>query len=387
MDTTRLQELFGYYYTRTITAEQRTELMLLINEASPDELAGLITRSGESLESYDLILTPDKTEAILQHILKGSKAPVRKMFPWTRVAAAAVIILLLSVGGYFYFKNGHSIKQIAKTETQQQRFKNDINPANQQVVLTLKDGSKIILDSAANGALTSQGATKVVKKDGTVSYLDNNATEVFFNTITTEKGRTYHLQLTDGTEVWLDALSSIRFPTAFPGAERQVEITGQAYFEVAKNAKQPFKVKAGNQVVEVLGTHFNINAYNQQDMQTTLLEGSVKVSNSGQTVIIKPGEQAVASSHSPFTIHHSPDLDEVMAWKNGRFQFNGSTVEEIMNQLSRWYDIDVIYQDKVPGIFVAKISKDMPVSKLLALLEMTKQVRFTIEGKKITVMK
>lgn len=304
--------------------------------------------------------------------------------------AAASIIILLGTVAYFRFFNKTDKNNLANLP-QQQRFKNDISPAKQQVLLTLSDGTTKILDNVSNGTVTLQGTTQAVKNEGSIAYLKNNNAEVVFNTITTEKGRTFHLQLADGTDVWLDALSSIHFPTSFPGADRVVEINGQAYFEVAKNPKQPFKVKSGNQVVEVLGTHFNINSFNQQNQQTTLLEGSVRVKSEvgsrKSEVVIKPGEQAIGSSHSPFTIDHSPDMDEVMAWKNGRFQFNGSNVDEIMNQLSRWYNIDVVYKDKITETFVADIKRDMPVSKLLALLEMTKQIKFVIEGNKVTVMR
>jgi ferric-dicitrate binding protein FerR (iron transport regulator) len=218
-----------------------------------------------------------------------------------------------------------------------------------------------------------------------------------YNSITTEKGRSFRLQLADGTRVWLDAMSSIRFPAAFGGQERIVEVTGQVYFEVAamKDAngqKLPFKVMAGHQQIEVLGTHFNVNAYEHQEIQTTLLEGKVKVSSKGNKATVaslelKPGEQSLAKENGKMQLNEAVDIDEVMAWKNGRFQFNGSTVEQIMQQLARWYNIEIVYKDEIPETFVAEMERNLPLSELLALLEMTKQVRFVVEGKKVLVMK
>lgn len=312
------------------------------------------------------------------------RMPARKTVWW----AAASIVLFLAVGAYFMFFNNTGKHPLAELP-QEQRFKNDIAPAKQQVVLTLSDGSKKILDNVSNGTITLQGSTQAIKNDGSITYLENPNTEVVYNTITTEKGRTYHLQLPDGTGVWLDALSSIRFPTSFPGNERVVEVTsGQVYFEVAKNPKQPFRVKTHHQVTEVVGTHFNINLFNPDNIQTTLLEGSVKVStgNTPDPVFIKPGQQAIANQ-SDIKIANGVNTGEVMAWKNGYFQFNGGSAKDIMDQLSRWYNIEVVYKDKIEETFVADMKRDLPVSKLLALLEMTKLIKFVIEGNKVTVMK
>jgi transmembrane sensor len=394
-----LESLFEKYFNKTASPEERAELASLVNEAGNKEaVMHLFTNAWEKYQGDGNIVSAEKTGEILDHILGKSKLPVHKVvtgnFKWWRQIAAAVIILAALGAGWFVLsdKNKNNIAQLS----QERRFKNDISPARQQVILTLSDGSTKILDSVSNGTVTLQGTTQAVKNEGSIAYLKNNNAEPVFNTITTEKGRTFHLQLADGTDVWLDALSSIHFPTAFPGSERVVEITGQAYFEVAtlrlrSGKKQPFKVRSGNQVIEVLGTHFNINTYNQQDLQTTLLEGSVKVTlrqaQADKTQMLQPGQQARVNNNGIIKVTADVDVDEVMAWKNGRFQFNGNTVEDIMSQLSRWYDIDVVYQDKLNKSFVAKISKEMPVSKLLGLLEMTKEIKFVIEGNKVTVMK
>jgi len=314
---------------------------------------------------------------------------LRPVYWWV----AASLLLVLGAGAYFftYSGNGGAHHNSVANLPQQERFKNDISPANQRVILTLSDGSTQVMDSISPGAITLQGSTRAIKQAGSIAYLGDRASRVVYNTLTTEKGRTFHLQLADGTSVWLDALSSVRFPTAFPRNERIVEVTGQAYFEVAKDVRRPFKVRCGNQVVEVLGTHFNINSYNRTDLQTTLVEGSVKVvaKNAVPFILNKPGQQTRANDNNNGMVRlvEAVDVDEVMAWKEGRFQFNGSSVEQIMDQISRWYNLDVVYKDKINETFVADIKRDVPVSKLLALLEMTKQIRFVIEGNKIMVVK
>ncbi|MBN8853459.1 MAG: hypothetical protein BGO55_18535 [Sphingobacteriales bacterium 50-39] len=339
-------------------------------------------------------------EARLLQQIRSADQPQHHPVRFLRTArwwAAASVIFVLAIGAYFMF-HSRSDKNHSVVISQSQRFKNDILPARQQVILTLSDGSKKVLDDISNGSVTLQGTSKAIKKDGSISYTPARGEgEVVYNTITTEKGRIFHLQLSDGTEVWLDALSSIRFPTSFPGAERVVEITGQAYFEVAHNTKQSFKVKGGGQMVEVLGTHFNINSFNSQAIQTTLLEGSLRVLSSTNpsafdkephSIVMRPGQQSIFTTRdSRLTAHELQDMDGVMAWKSGRFRFDGSSVDEMVDQLSRWYNIEVQYKDKITETFVADIKRDLPLSKLLELLEMTKQIKFVIDGNKVTVMK
>jgi len=304
---------------------------------------------------------------------------------------AASLLLILGTGAYFftYSGRGGAHDNSLAGRPQQERFKNDISPANQRVLLTLSDGSTQVMDSISSGSVMLQGNTRAIKQTGSLAYLGDHASKIVYNTLTTEKGRTFHLQLADGTGVWLDALSSVKFPTSFPRDERVVEVTGQAYFEVAKDVRRPFKVRCGNQVVEVLGTRFNINSYNRMDLQTTLVEGSVKVAPGSTAAVIlnKPGQQTKVDNAGMARLVEAVDMDEVMAWKEGRFQFNGCSVEQIMDQLSRWYNLDIVYKDKISETFVADIRRDLPVSKLLALLEMTKQIKFVIEGNKITVAK
>jgi transmembrane sensor len=380
----RLQELFRLYYNKTATEEQKMEFMFLVQHSPPEALSQLIAEHGGQLQDIDEVLEPQRAEKLLANILAKDRPAVRRISIRTWWAAA-VVLVAMGIGGYFLFLRAPSQKPLVSL-SQEQRFKNDIAPAQQQVLLTLPDGTVTSLDSLQNGSLHLSGA-QAVKEEGSLSYQPIADGHLAFNTVTTQKGRVFHLQLTDGTDVWLDALSSIRFPAAFPKGDRIVEVNGQAYFEVAQNPAQPFKVKSGGQVVEVLGTHFNINTYNQEMVRTTLLEGSVKVQADQSSIIIRPGQQAVLSAELRLSTNASPDLDEVMAWKNGRFLFNGNTMEEIMDQIARWYNIKVVYKDKINETFVADINRNLPISKLLSLLEMTHQIKFVIEGDQVTVTK
>lgn len=308
--------------------------------------------------------------------------------------AAAVIIALLGIGSYWVFHNGAQ-KQIALT--QEQRFKNDVAPGKNAAVLTLAGGRQIVLDSTARGTIGQQGNSTIVNTTGQLVYneLQEKPAEILYNTLTTGSGNQYQLVLPDGSRVWLNAASSITYPSAFTGEERKVAITGEAYFEVAsqtpegRHEKTPFIVHASGMEVKVLGTHFNINTYDDEEaMKTTLLEGRVKVTKGDNISLLRPGQQAVVpGDKGAIKVINDPHIDEVMAWKNGAFIFNDATIESIMRQLARWYDVSVIYDTKITQHFNADVPRDVPVSELLKLLELTDQVHFKIEGKKITVIR
>jgi transmembrane sensor len=244
-----------------------------------------------------------------------------------------------------------------------------------------------VLDSAANGALAQEGPAEVIKEGGQIVYKGaGGAGSVVYNTMTTPRGRQYNLMLADGTRVWLNAASSITYPTAFTGSERTVSITGEVYFEVAHRAAMPFTVQKGDVRVQVLGTHFNVNAYEEEpSLDVTLLEGAVRVVKGGHTSHIRPGQQAQVQGDG-MKVVSDVDVDEVMAWKNGYFRFGGVGIESLMGQLSRWYDVEIEYKKKVDDRFYAEIPRDTKLSDALKALELTGQVRFGIEGKKIIVM-
>lgn len=303
---------------------------------------------------------------------------------WFR-AAAAVIFILLATGTFFLLtrKKQNEIATINKEQT-----KPDVKPGGNKAILTLGDHSQIILDNAANGTLTQQGNTEILKlSDGQIAYNPSGkATELIYNTITTPKGGQYQLTLSDGSKVWLNAASSIRFPTSFVGKERKVEITGEVYFEVAKNASMPFRVDiAGTGEVEVLGTHFNINAYGDEpDIKATLLEGSIKITNDNATVLLRPSMQAKIQNND-ITVVQDVDVDQVVAWQRGMFEFEHTELPVIMRQISRWYDVEISYEGKIAGgKFGGGISRNLPLSSVLKSLEST-GIHFRLDGKKLIV--
>jgi len=361
----------------------------LNNDISEEELEQFVQMLHTPEDELTVSSLMDGTWHEMFEIKKPAVIPIYK-YAWYRVAAAAIVILMLSAGGYFYFKNGNSQQQTAKTETHQERFKNDIAPGNNNATLILANGEKIILDSAVHGRLARQGNVNVEKlSNGQITY---NATEgsntELYNTLVIPRGsKPAYLQLADGSKVWLNAESSLHYPTAFAGKERKVEITGEAYFEVAYNPAMPFKVSKGDAEVQVLGTHFNVNTYKDEDLiKVTLLEGSVKVKTINGNGLLKPGQQARISNDGTMEIISNADIDEVMAWKNGQFKFRDASIETIMKQAARWYDADIVYEGKISGHFVAEIPRGVQMSKLLHILELTERVHFKIDGKKVTVM-
>ncbi|CAL1519105.1 FecR domain-containing protein [Chitinophaga sp. MM2321] len=359
--------------------------------------------SKEELAHFLQILHTPEDELTISSLMDGTwqemfepqQAPVIPMYKstWFRMAAAASILLLLSVGGYFILSNPAS-KRMAETGEQHQLHKNDAAPGGNKAILTLANGTQIVLDSAANGALTQQGNTKVIKLDnGQLAYNPSGQKpgEVLYNTISTPKGGQYQIVLADGSKVWLNAASSLRFPAAFSGKERAVQLTGEAYFEVAKNAAMPFHVNVNNIQVEVLGTHFNVNAYeDESSVATTLLEGAVRVKNElsanpNNNVVLKPGEQAGLAKDGNLKINRAVNVAEVVAWKDGNFEFNNASVTDIMRQVSRWYDVELDYRGRKPARkLTGKISRNVNLSQLISMLEYT-GVNMKIENKKIII--
>ena len=327
-------------------------------------------------------------KAIHDKIGSESKSKKRRVIPLQRIAIAASIIgvLLVSV---FLLSDKIGKKEIAKSEMDKQRFKDDVQPGGDKATLTLADGSTIVLDDAQNGYLVQQGNSKIIKLDGKLSYdpTNKNSKEIVYNTISTPKGGQYQLELPDGSQVWLNATSSIHFPTSFIGTERRIEITGEAYFEITRNPTMPFIVAVNNAEVQVLGTHFNVNAYNDEDdLKTTLLEGSVKFVNDGNINILKPGQQSQLTKEGTTKVVSNVDLDEVVAWKNGMFSFESAGIETVMRQLSRWYDVEIEYKGKTDDLFIAEMRRNIKLSDALKALELTGKVKFDIQDKKIIVM-
>ncbi len=299
---------------------------------------------------------------------------------WFRYAAA--IIILFGIGAYL--RNANK-KNIQPPVVAQQTI--DIAPGKDGAILTLADGSQVVLDSLGNGVIALQSGSQAAIKNGELVYnvTGEAAVEMVCNTMTTPKGRQYQITLPDGTKVWLNASSSITYPVSFTGDRREVTIQGEAYFEVAKNKQKPFIVNIdGKSSVEVLGTSFNINAYaNEEVITTTLLEGSVRVE---EKVTLIPGQQSVSSATNLIPQIIKSDIDRTLAWKNGLFNFDGLDIRAVMRQIERWYDISVQYRNNIRReIFRGKIERSVPLSDVLDILQEVSDVRFRLEGKTLYV--
>jgi len=383
MDATKAKELFERYNQGICTEEER-----LLVEAWETELEA----SGE--DGIDEVRMKDWQGLVHTRLMEriGEEEAAKTLLPIHRVHfmrrwgwAAAVLVIGL---GAFWLLGRQETARPETVEVHQQ----DIAPGKPGAILTLADGTQMELDSMGNGLIATQQGVNVKLNNGEVEYDDTEekADKIVYNTMTTPRGRQFRLTLPDGTKVWLNAASSLRFPMAFPGAERMVEVTGEAYFEVARDDHKPFHVLVNQTAsVQVLGTHFNINAYsNEQLMRTTLLEGSLAVIHGRQRALLKPGQQAQLRTmeENGLKVTADVDLDKVMAWKNGIFNFEGATLGEFLLQVERWYDIEVEYEKGVPEIkFWGKMTRDIPLSGLLVVLERS-NVKFRLEGRKLTIL-
>jgi ferric-dicitrate binding protein FerR (iron transport regulator) len=336
----------------------------------------------------------EKWQKLLNTIdtIQPEKASRRRVVVFWLSAAASVILI---AGVLLYTMSSHKNKGSSLAAPTVATTNNDVKPGQFKAKLTLADGSTIILDSAKNGQLAQEGGTNVLTKDGKLIYEKSAETnKVLYNTLSTAKAQTYATVLSDGTKVWLNSESSIHYPVAFTGDVRKIEITGEAYFEVAtsigKNGKRPFIVNVNGMEVEVLGTHFNIMAYDEEpDTKVTLIEGSVRVSKGFSMAMLKPGQQALTATGNTATgirINKEADIEEAIAWKEGNFQFNHADLQTVMRQIGRWYDVDVSYEGKVPEKrFTGRMSRNMKASEVLSGIEFI-GVHFKIEGKKIVVL-
>jgi transmembrane sensor len=303
---------------------------------------------------------------------------------WPRIAVAASMIFALSFIGYLSFHPGQSEKQLVKGNK-------GIQPGHNQAVLTLANGRHIILTKGLSGQLATQGQTSIVASGNQISYSSGAPVSVAsFNSLATARGEQspYPLILADGTRVWLNAASQITFPTAFLDKERIVKLTGEAYFEVAKDPQHPFIVSTSQQDVKVLGTHFNISSYKDDPATvTTLLEGRVEVTSKigHRSGYLKPNQQAVLSDGEQLKIS-SVDTEEAVAWKNGYFMFESADIQTIMRRIARWYDIDVVYDGPVPQTrFYLVADRFSNISSLLKPLEKSNRIHFKIEGRRIMI--
>jgi len=317
--------------------------------------------------------------------LSLNRSQPKKINLWPRSIAAASILFCVGLGFYFY-KTSYTKKQTTF----------DVGPGQNAATLQLSNGQKIVLANTANGKLAEETGITITKTaSGQVIYdLKSVSADTALNkmnTLSTARGQQYQVRLPDGTNVWLNAASSLSYPTVLKGrARRIVELNGEAYFEVYKDKKHPFIVKTNQQSVEVLGTHFNINSYKDEPaVKTTLLEGSVKVLNlkSRASGVLKPGQQSVIRFYGDSLQIETADIDEALAWKKGEFYFDEERLESIMKKISRWYNVDVVFQDpsKKDVRIGGYISRFSSISKVLKMLELTGLAEFTIEKDKVIV--
>lgn len=369
----RYQELARKQLQGTISPDEAAELAQWLAH-DDDQFLEVPPAIAESRELHEKRLLG----AIEQNIGWKRSARIRAF----RSVAAAAAILLVAVLGWWLLKPSPSISNAVP----QAENNNDRAPGGNRAVLTLGNGQRIVLDSASNGTLFNQGGIQCVKLDsGSLAYNMGGASdEVQMHTLSTPIGGQFRITLSDGTNVWLNAASTLRFPSSFRGQDRSVEITGEAYFEVAHNKSMPFKVAFNGNSVEVLGTHFNVMAYTDEaKSKVTLLEGSVAVSNPSGRQVLKPGMQALIGS----TIAMSrANMEEAVAWKNGLFIFDNEDIHSIMRKLARWYDVKPEYTVELRGLtFSGTVSRYGNVSGVLNMLEMTESVRFGLKGTTIQV--
>jgi hypothetical protein len=308
--------------------------------------------------------------------------------------SAAAALVLLSIAVWLLTSNRRTGGSLAAVPAKPSVIR-DLAPGSNKATLTLADNTTIDLDGAKEGVLGQQGNARLIKDKGgrlsyqtAASYKPQAASEAVYNLLATPRGGQYQLVLPDGSKVWLNAASRLKYPASFGGKERVVELQGEAYFEIARNPSMPFKVYLMGQPsaqVEVLGTHFNVKAYaDEPAVQATLLEGAIKVHQGAAAALLQPGEQARWGSGTNIKVSPA-DLEETVAWKNGLFKFNDANIEEVMRQLSRWYDVDIVYVNGVPeDLFRGEIYRSVNVSKVLKVLEAS-GVHFTVEGRKILV--
>jgi ferric-dicitrate binding protein FerR (iron transport regulator) len=382
LDTEKLKHLLKKYNNQTATPEEKKvveDWYEKVNGEAP------VMTDADFLTRKESIFSQVKA-SIGQHNQKLGHRVKFKILR-THFSKAAIFIAILLAGAYFYWPKSKTTSSLTTTTP----VKRELKPGGDNATLQLADGSIITLNEAADGQIASQEGIKVTKtKSGELVYTFSNRTNQSpsqSNTVSTPKGGQYHLILVDKSEVWLNANSSITFPTAFSGKDRKVKITGEVYFEVAKDKSKPFIVNTNQSEIKVLGTHFNINAYNDEEAEaTTLLEGAVKVKRNNEEVVLKPGQQANINHHSQrINLKEIDNLDAVIAWKNGYFQFDRADLASVMRQISRWYDADVRYNGTFPvKEYTGKMPRKVEAAKLIEMLSFS-GIHCTIKNNQITV--
>lgn len=404
-DDIRLKYLLEKYLANSCSQDELDMLLFSVSTNAGNDVLRLTLEAyweqGRWAEPAPEAAATTLYQAILQREGElGSKQRLRRrrLARYRAVAVSAVLALLVTWGILPMLRPGPSAP-VKAVVAKHNRFKNDVQPGGNKAVLVLANGQAIVLDSAGTGTLATQGGMKVIKlNNGQLAYQGaGKNSEPVYNTINIPRGGQYELILQDGTRVWLNSESSLRYPTVFTGKDRSVELSGEAYFEVTPNAVNPFKIYMldqqpadgkGRKEIDVLGTTFNVMAYDDEKVvRTTLIEGALKVGNESMLRLLKPGQQAewTPGPEAGLKVTDEADIDAAVAWKNGFFSFDRSDIKTIMRQLSRWYDLKVTYTGSgKEQIFWGGIQKDLPLSDVLRILEKS-GVEFSIDGKNVSV--
>jgi ferric-dicitrate binding protein FerR (iron transport regulator) len=382
VDKALLAELAHRFTSGTATDGEKALLHQWFDAADKEEIEHVFLPERETEDDVRMRIKARLQRAIEQ---EPQKTPLRIGY-YVRWIAAATTLVAVSLTG-LYFWNAQKSRQAAAGAPSLAMSHNDLLPGGNRATLLLGDGSIVNLGAAKNGVIRQVAGTLIDKQDGQLRYNVSSAhLAPEMNTMQTPRGGQYQVILPDGTKVWLNAASSLTYPTAFTGVDREVRLNGEAYFEVADNKDKPFKVVVGNMQVNVLGTHFNVMAYEDENaIKTTLLEGVVKVTNGGASHLLKPGQEGRLDRSSDAFRLLEVDADEAVAWKNGVFQFGGASIETVMREIVRWYDVDVEYQGRTNEHFRGTISRSVNASEVFKMLELTGAVHFTIDKKKIFV--
>ena len=382
----RLEYLLRRYITDQIDEKEYAEFWERLREESQKEsFSGEFQQLWEYARKKKPIVAPEAwNRKIQEHIdrAEDGRTPVKKnrMFPKLGWAAAVV---LLAAGAYlFYTRTFRSPAEVVVAGQVR-----DLPPGGSKAVLTLADGSTVVLDSTHSTAISRQGSAEIHQAGaGRIAYEAHGSDPdaVVYNTLQTPRGGDYQIDLADGTKVWLNAASSLRFPTSFSGPSRDVRITGEAYFEVAPDARAPFIVHIDNMKIKVLGTSFNVNAYdNEAFVRTTLLTGAVSVQQGATITRLVPGDQARVDKQGKIEVLKNAALEETVAWKNNLFWFDNNTIEEVMRQLARWYNVNVRINGDIHEHFTGSLPRDVKVSQVFQILQETSNVHFEIKDNTI----
>lgn len=383
MDKTQLLALAQKYLEGTATGEEMAQLHAWYDAADDEEIEMVFLHRQETQEAMSRRLFA----GIQEKMKRNTRVRRIKLMRW--VAAAAVTGLMFAAAWYFFVNKSTTSPSIITHKPVTPNIIEDVLPGGDRARLVLGDGRVILLDSLQDGAIPNDAGLRIRKENGQLIYDASGipaGNAISHNTIITPRGGQYQVVLPDGSKVWLNAASSLQFPTAFIGDRREVAITGEAYFEVAKDKIRKFIVDVdGRSSVEVLGTHFNIMAYNDEnEIRTTLLEGKVRIGAAkgsdpaDKTFILRPGQQAVIKQD--VQVHDKVNTDAVMAWKNGFFYFSSTDIQTIMRHVSRWYNVDIAYEGAIgPRYFTGEIPRNMNVSHVLKILE-TADVHFRLES-------